>query len=93
MLRGGMGMCVTRYIHEHHPEIQVIQDVLFRMPMWSTETCRVFGKCWGSTAIRCSNGSLKNIGSDAWNMIRTVSIAKIEKENKDHEGTFGCTVW
>ena len=28
VLRGGMGMCATRYIHEHHPEIHVIQVAL-----------------------------------------------------------------
>lgn len=28
VLRGGMGMCATRYIHEHHPGIQVIQVAL-----------------------------------------------------------------
>ena len=28
VLRGGMGMCATRYIHEHHPEIHVIQGAL-----------------------------------------------------------------
>lgn len=28
VLRGGMGMCVTRYIHEHYPEIRVIQVAL-----------------------------------------------------------------
>ena len=51
VLRGGMGMCATRYIHEHHPEIHVIQ-VLFQTPMWSMGTCRSYGKCWGSTVIR-----------------------------------------
>ena len=28
VLRGGMGMCATRYIHEHYPEIRVIQVAL-----------------------------------------------------------------
>lgn len=28
VLRGGLGMCVTRYIHEHYPEIRVIQVAL-----------------------------------------------------------------
>lgn len=28
VLRGGMGMCATRYIHEHYPEIRVIQIAL-----------------------------------------------------------------
>lgn len=28
VLRGGMGMCATRYIHENHPEIHVIQVAL-----------------------------------------------------------------
>lgn len=28
VLRGGLGMCVTRYIHEHYPEIRVIQIAL-----------------------------------------------------------------
>ena len=28
VLRGGMGMCVTKYIHEKHPEIRVIQIAL-----------------------------------------------------------------
>ena len=28
VLRGGMGMCATRYIHEHYPDIRVIQVAL-----------------------------------------------------------------
>ena len=28
VLRGGMGMCATRYIHEHYPKIRVIQVAL-----------------------------------------------------------------
>lgn len=28
VLRGGMGMCATRYIHEHYPDIHVIQIAL-----------------------------------------------------------------
>lgn len=28
VLRGGMGMCATRYIHDHYPEIRVIQVAL-----------------------------------------------------------------
>ncbi len=28
VLRGGLGMCATRYIHEHYPEIRVIQVAL-----------------------------------------------------------------
>ena len=28
VLRGGMGMCATRYIHEHYPHIRVIQVAL-----------------------------------------------------------------
>ena len=28
VLRGGMGLCATRYIHEHYPEIRVIQVAL-----------------------------------------------------------------
>lgn len=28
VLRGGMGMCITKYIHDHNPEIRVIQVAL-----------------------------------------------------------------
>ena len=28
VLRGGLGMCATRYIHEHYPQVKVIQVAL-----------------------------------------------------------------
>ena len=28
VLRGGMGMCATRYIHEHYPHVRVLQVAL-----------------------------------------------------------------
>ncbi|MEY8396108.1 1-deoxy-D-xylulose-5-phosphate synthase [Lachnospiraceae bacterium 45-P1] len=67
VLRGGMGMCATRYIHEHYPDVRVIQIAL---PDAYVEHGNV-------SALR------EMLGIDSDSVIRRISEEYLDKERQD----------
>ncbi len=67
VLRGGMGMCATRYIHEHYPDIRVIQIAL---PDAYVEHGNV-------SALR------EMLGIDSDSVIRRIFEEYLDKERQD----------
>ncbi len=67
VLRGGMGMCATRYIHEHYPDVRVIQIAL---PDAYVEHGNV-------SALR------EMLGIDSDSVIRRIFEEYLDKERQD----------